>query len=80
VDQMKANSKDPVVKRLLGLEGDMGKNLGLANEWAYNIVKKVGNYSESYERNVGPKTPLKLDRGANALWKHGGLQYPMPIR
>jgi general L-amino acid transport system substrate-binding protein len=80
VDQMKGSSKDPVVKRLLGLEGDMGKNLGVSNEWAYNIIKKVGNYAESYERNVGPKTPLKLERGANALWKHGGLQYAMPVR
>jgi general L-amino acid transport system substrate-binding protein len=43
-------------------------------------VKKVGNYAESYERHVGPKTPIKLERGANALWKHGGLQYPMPVR
>jgi general L-amino acid transport system substrate-binding protein len=80
VDQMKASSKDPVVRRLLGAEGDMGKNLGVGNEWAYMIVKKVGNYGESYERNVGPRTPIKLDRGANALWKHGGLQYPMPVR
>jgi len=80
VDQMKANSKDPVVRRLLGVEGDMGKNLGVGNEWAYTIVKKVGNYAESYERNVGPRTPIKLERGANALWKHGGLQYPMPVR
>ena len=80
VDQMKSGSSDPVVKRLLGVEGDMGKNLGLGNEWAYNIIKKVGNYGESYERNVGPKTPLKLDRGANALWKDGGLQYAMPVR
>ena len=80
VDQMKASSKDPVVRRLLGVEGDMGKNLGVGNEWAYMIVKKVGNYGESYERNVGPRTPIKLDRGANALWKHGGLQYPMPVR
>ena len=80
VDQMKANSKDPVVRRLLGVEGDMGKNLGVGNEWAYTIVKKVGNYAESYERHVGPKTPIKLERGANALWKHGGLQYPMPVR
>jgi general L-amino acid transport system substrate-binding protein len=80
VDQMKANSKDPVVKRLLGLEGDMGKSLGVGNEWAYNIIKKVGNYGESYARNVGPSTPLKLERGANALWKDGGLQYPMPVR
>jgi general L-amino acid transport system substrate-binding protein len=80
VDQMKASSKDPVVKRLLGLEGDMGKSLGLDNDWAYRIIKQVGNYAESYDRNVGPRTPLKLDRGANALWKHGGLQYPMPVR
>jgi general L-amino acid transport system substrate-binding protein len=80
VDKMKSSSTDPVVKRLLGVEGDMGKNLGLGNDWAYNIVKKVGNYGESYERNVGPKTPLKLDRGANALWKDGGLQYAMPVR
>ena len=80
VDQMKANSKDPVVRRLLGVEGDMGKNLGVGNEWAYTIVKKVGNYAESYERHVGPKTPIKLERGANALWKQGGLQYPRPIR
>jgi general L-amino acid transport system substrate-binding protein len=80
VDQMRASSKDPVVKRLLGVEGDMGKNLGVANDWAYNIIKKIGNYAEIYDRNVGPKTPLKLDRGANALWKHGGLQYPMPVR
>ena len=80
VDQMKSSSNDPVVKRLLGVEGDMGKNLGLGNDWAYNIIKKVGNYGESYERNVGPKTPLKLERGANALWKDGGLQYAMPVR
>jgi general L-amino acid transport system substrate-binding protein len=80
VDQLKTNAKDPVVRRLLGLEGDMGKNLGLGNEWAYNIVKTVGNYGESYERHLGPKTPIKLERGANALWKDGGLQYPMPVR
>jgi general L-amino acid transport system substrate-binding protein len=80
VDQMKAQSKDPVVKRLLGLEGDMGQNLGVGNDWAYNIVKKVGNYAEIYERNVGSRTPLKLERGFNALWKDGGLQYPMPAR
>jgi len=80
VDRMKSSSTDPVVRRLLGVEGDMGKSLGLGNEWAYNIVKKVGNYGESYDRNVGPNTPLKLDRGANALWKDGGLQYAMPVR
>ena len=58
----------------------MGKNLGLSNEWAYNIVKQVGNYGESFDRNLGPTTPLKIERGQNALWKNGGLQYAMPIR
>lgn len=79
VDKMKGSS-DPVVKRLLGIEGDMGKNLGVDNQWVYNIVKQVGNYGEVYDRHVGPATPLKLERGANALWKEGGLQYPMPVR
>lgn len=79
VDKMK-NSSNPVIKRLLGTEGDMGKNLGVDNNWAYNIVKEVGNYGEVYDRNVGPATPLKLERGANALWKDGGLQYAMPVR
>ncbi len=58
----------------------MGKNLGVDNQWVYNIVKGVGNYGEVYDRNVGPATPLKLERGANALWKDGGLQYAMPVR
>lgn len=79
VDKMKG-SNDPVVKRLLGIEGDMGKNLGVGNEWVYNIIKGVGNYGEVYDRHVGPATPLKLERGANALWKDGGLQYAMPVR
>ncbi len=80
VDDMKANSTDPQVKRLLGTEGEMGSNLGLGNDWAFNIVKQVGNYGESYDRHVGPDTPLKLERGINALWKDGGLQYAMPVR
>jgi len=79
VDQMK-ESKNPAVRRLLGVEGNMGKYLGVDNGWAYRIVKQVGNYAESYERNVGPNTPLKLPRGVNKLWKDGGLHYPMPFR
>ena len=79
VDQMKS-SDNPNIKRLLGTEGDMGKNLGVGDAWAYNIVKQVGNYGESYDRYVGPKTSLGLERGLNALWKDGGLQYAMPIR
>jgi len=80
VDQMRDTSPNPGVKRLLGTEGDLGKNLGLPGDWAYNIVKQVGNYGESYERYVGLNTSLKLERGLNALWKDGGLQYPMPVR
>ena len=71
---------NPNIRRLLGLEGDMGKNLGLPNDWAYQIIKQVGNYGEAFERNVGVATPLKISRGQNALWTNGGLQYPMPIR
>jgi general L-amino acid transport system substrate-binding protein len=79
-DEMKATSKNPGIRRLLGTEGDLGKNLGLDNEWAFRVVKQVGNYGESFERHVGPDTPLQLPRGVNKLWKDGGLQYPMPAR
>ena len=58
----------------------MGEGLGLSDDWAYNIVKQVGNYGEIFERNVGQKTPLGLARGLNALWTQGGLQYAPPVR
>jgi general L-amino acid transport system substrate-binding protein len=80
VDQMRDTTSNPGIKRLLGTEGDTGKSLGLPGDWAYNIVKQVGNYGESYERYVGPNTSLMLERGLNALWIDGGLQYPMPVR
>ena len=79
VDSMK-NSDNPGIKRLLGTEGDMGGKLGLDKEWAYRIVKQVGNYGQSFEAHVGPNTPLELPRGVNALWNKGGLMYPMPVR
>ena len=79
VDQMKG-SNNPGVKRLLGTEGDAGPNLGLMPDWAYQAIKQVGNYSEMFERNVGQGSPLKISRGANALWNKGGLQYAPPIR
>ena len=78
-DEM-TKSKNPSVRRLLGTEGKFGDALGISNDWALNIVKHVGNYAETYERNVGPDTPLKLARGANALWSDGGLQYAPPVR
>ncbi|SNB60797.1 general L-amino acid transport system substrate-binding protein [Arboricoccus pini] len=80
VDEQKASSQSPTVQRLLGVQGDMGKQLGIDNAWAYNIVKQVGNYGEMYDRNVGPSTPLKLPRGQNALWNAGGLMYGIPVR
>ncbi|WP_020561080.1 amino acid ABC transporter substrate-binding protein [Thiofilum flexile] len=77
----KKSSADPSVKRFVGAEeGVGGQGLKLGNEWAYNIVKQVGNYGESFERNVGSGSPLKIERGLNALWSKGGLQYAAPIR
>jgi general L-amino acid transport system substrate-binding protein len=80
VDQMKSSSENPEVKRLLGVEGDYGKMIGLSDDWAYNIVKQVGNYGESFEANVGLKTPLGLARGLNELWSKGGILYAPPFR
>jgi len=80
VDDMKANTSNPQIKRHVGTEGDMGKSLGLPNDWCYNVIKQVGNYGESYDKHVGPDTALKLSRGVNAQWTNGGLQYAMPIR
>ncbi len=80
VDQMKADSKDPVVQRILGTSEDTGKLLGLDKDWAYRAIKATGNYGEIFERNVGPKSALKLPRGVNNLWNKGGLMYAPPIR
>ncbi|PLX45617.1 MAG: amino acid ABC transporter substrate-binding protein [Hyphomicrobiales bacterium] len=79
IDDMK-KSTNPAIKRLVGVEGNFGQNLGVSNEWAYNIVKQVGNYGEIFDANVGPKTPLGISRGVNALWSKGGLQYAPPVR
>jgi general L-amino acid transport system substrate-binding protein len=80
VDQIKADSTDPIVMRLLGKGDDMGKLLGLDREWLARAVKAVGNYGEIFERNVGPKTSVNLPRGRNALWTQGGLMYAPPVR
>jgi general L-amino acid transport system substrate-binding protein len=79
VDEM-LKSPNPEIKRLLGVEGKFGEGLGLTADWAYRIVKHVGNYGESFERNVGMGSRLQLKRGLNALASQGGLQYPHPIR
>lgn len=74
------NSTDPEIRRLLGLEGDIGKALGLDKEWAKRIIRAVGNYGEVFDRNLGPNTPIGMDRGLNALWSKGGLMYAPPLR
>ncbi len=79
VDEMMA-SNNPGIKRFLGVTPGMGAQLGLDDKWAYNIVKQVGNYGEIFDRNIGPDTPLGLQRGLNALWTDGGLMYASPIR
>ncbi len=79
VDDM-LKSTDPQIQRFLGVSPGFGKALGLDEKWAYNIIKQVGNYAEIFDRNVGPKTPLKLERGLNDLWTKGGLMYAIPFR
>ncbi len=81
VDEM-LTSENPDIKRFLGEEKDstIGPDLGVDNKWAYNIIKAVGNYGESFERNVGEGSQLKISRGLNNLWSKGGLQYAPPIR
>ena len=73
-------SKNPEVRRFLGIEGDMGKMLGLPKDWAANVIKAVGNYGEIYERHIGPKTAIGLARGYNQLWEKGGILYSPPFR
>ncbi len=80
VDELKAGSKDPAQQRLVGSGEDLGKLLGLDKDWSYRAIKAVGNYGEIFERNVGPKSVLKLPRGANNLWSKGGLIYAPPVR
>ncbi len=79
VDEMR-NSDDPDIARLLGQDGNYGEGMGLDANWAYNIISQVGNYGESFERNVGMDSPLQIERGINALWTNGGIQYAPPIR
>ncbi|MFO1128419.1 MAG: amino acid ABC transporter substrate-binding protein [Rhodospirillales bacterium] len=79
VDEM-LKSADPNVKRILGVTPGFGQALGIDEKWAYNVIKQVGNYGESFERNVGMDSKLKLARGLNAQWTSGGLQYSPPFR
>ncbi|MCY1282660.1 putative amino-acid ABC transporter-binding protein YhdW [compost metagenome] len=80
VEEMVKTTKNPEIARLLGAEGDFGKDLKLPRDWVVQIVKQVGNYGESFDRNMGAGSPLKIERGLNALWNKGGMQYAPPVR
>lgn len=80
VDELSKASKNPDIARLLGAEGNLGKDLNLPDDWVVRIVSQVGNYGESFERNLGQGSDLKIKRGLNALWNQGGLQYGPPVR
>ncbi|PAU77501.1 amino acid ABC transporter substrate-binding protein [Halomonas salipaludis] len=79
VDEM-LGSDDPDIARLLGEDGNYGEGMGLEADWAYHIISQVGNYAESFDRNVGMDSPLQIERGINALWTDGGIQYAPPVR
>ncbi|GAA3866061.1 amino acid ABC transporter substrate-binding protein [Celeribacter arenosi] len=78
--ELAAGTENPEINRILGAEGELGAMLGLEKDWALNVLTQVGNYGESFERNIGENTPIGLARGLNALWTNGGLIYTPPFR
>ena len=79
-EEIRATTKDPDAKRLLGAEAGLGKALGLDEDWAFRAIRAVGNYGESFDRHLGKSSPIGLDRGLNDLWTRGGLMYAIPMR
>jgi general L-amino acid transport system substrate-binding protein len=75
-----AKSDKPELKRVLGTDGNFGEQLGLTKDWVIRIIKAVGNYGETFDRNIGAGSPLGIARGLNQLWNKGGIQYAPPIR
>lgn len=80
LDETAKTSTNPEVKRLLGVSDDLGQKLGLSKQWAYDVIKAVGNYGEIFDRNLGADSPMHLDRGYNKLWRDGGLMISPPFR
>jgi len=79
VDKMSA-STTPILKRVFGVDGNLGRSLGVTNDWVIRIIKAVGNYGESFDRNLGSGSPLQIARGINKLWTKGGILYAPPLR
>lgn len=79
VDELKAKPTSPQVAKFLGAAPGMGKGLGLADDWAYNVIKKVGNYGEIFDRDLGAGSPYKMDRELTNLWNNGGVLFPLVI-
>lgn len=77
VDEMKANPPSPRVAKMLGVTPGFGAPLGLSDDFGYNVIKRVGNYADIWERNLGRQSPYKLERGTNALWQNGGVLWPI---
>ncbi|RRR72080.1 MAG: amino acid ABC transporter substrate-binding protein, partial [Candidatus Viridilinea halotolerans] len=82
VAELAQSSTDPRIRRLLGVEGEFGAALGISNDWAFQIIRQVGNYGDIYDRNLGPSTPFALDRGPNKAWNlgEGGVLASPPFR
>jgi len=80
VEEMKATPPNPQVARLLGVDGDYGEQMGLENDWAYQLISHVGNYDEVFASTVGEDSPMQISRGVNALWNEGGILYAPPVR
>lgn len=78
VDDMKASNK-PVIQRMLGVNADTGLKMGLTSDWAYQIIRQVGNYQEIFDENVGKDSPLNIERGLNELWSNGGILFAPPL-
>ena len=76
----KTAGDNPNINRMLGTEGDFGSMIGLDKDWAVRAIAAGGNYGEIFERNIGPSTPIALERGLNAQWRDGGILYAAPIR
>ena len=80
VDEVRASTQSPEIRRLLGLEPGLGKPFGLDDRWGYRVIKQVGNYADIFNSNLGPDTKFQMLRGLNKLWSEGGLLYAPPIR